>query len=121
MLIFVLVLSLFGNAVAVGAWLRLREARTELFGPEAAAARLPTELRQELRTSLRGEMRSLRPLLRDVVQAREAIVVAAAARPYIRADAEAAMDGFRGSVDSLLREVQRVFLDLLDAKAAEGP
>ena len=120
-LILALILSLLGNAVAVGAWVRLREARTELFGPEAAAARLPGDLRQDLRTALRGEMRNLRPLLRDVVRAREAIVAAASARPYLRNDAEAAMDDFRGSVDALLTEVQRVFLDQLDAKAAAKP
>lgn len=120
-LICALILSLFGNAVAVGAWMRVREARAELFGDEAAAARLPGDLRQELRKALRGEMRSLRPLLRDVVAAREAIVQAASARPYVRGDAEAAMDGFRVSVDALLAEVQRVFLDQLDAKAAAAP
>ncbi|WP_170971981.1 periplasmic heavy metal sensor [Rhodobacter sp. SY28-1] len=120
-LICALVLSLLGNAVAVGAWIRIREARAELLGPEAAAARLPGELRQELRIALRGEMRSLRPLLRDVVQAREAIVSAAGARPYVRGDAERAMDDFRASVDALLTEVQRIFLDRLDAKAVAGP
>ena len=120
-LIGALILSLLGNAVAVGAWVRLREARTELFGPEAASARLPNDLRQDLRQALRGEMRSLRPLLRDVVQAREAIVAAASARPYVRSDAEAAMNDFRNGVDALLAEVQRIFLDQLDTKAAAGP
>lgn len=120
-LVCALILSLLGNAVAVGAWLRLREARSELFGAETAGARLPNELRQELRSALRGEMRSLRPLFRDVVQAREAIVQAASARPYIRSDAEAAMDDFRASVDALLAEVQRIFLDQLDAKADAAP
>ena len=116
-LVTALVLSLFLNAVAVGAWLRLRDARAELLGPEAAAARLPDDLRQDLRQALRAESRSIRPLLRDVVQARAAIVEAAKARPYVRSDAEAAMVRFRASLDSLLGEVQRVFLDQLDAKA----
>ncbi|MFN5996731.1 MAG: hypothetical protein ACK47C_10940 [Paracoccaceae bacterium] len=117
-LVAALVLSLFLNAVAVGALLRLREARDELLGPEAAAARLPDDLRQDLRTALRAEARSIRPLLRDTVQARAAIVAAANARPYVRSDAEAAMVKFRTSVDALLAEVQAVFLDQLDAKAA---
>ena len=116
-LVTALVLSLFLNAVAVGAWLRLRDARAELLGPEAAAARLPDDLRQDLRQALRAESRSIRPLLRDVVQARAAIVEAAKARPYLRSDAEAAMVRFRASLDTLLGEVQRVFLDQLDAKA----
>ena len=116
-LVTALVLSLFLNAVAVGAWLRLRDARAELLGPEAAAARLPDDLRQDLRQALRAESHSIRPLLRDVVQARAAIVEAAKARPYLRSDAEAAMVRFRASLDTLLGEVQRVFLDQLDAKA----
>lgn len=120
-LVCALVLSLLGNALALGAWVRLREARDELLGPEAAAARLPENLRQDLRQALRGEMRSLRPLLRDVVQARQAIVAAASASPYVRSDAEAAMNEFRGSVDVLLVEVQRIFLDQLDAKTAPAP
>jgi uncharacterized membrane protein len=120
-LVLALVLSLFLNAVAVGAWLRLRDARADLLGPEAAAARLPDDLRKDLRTALRAEARSIRPLLRDVVQARAAIVAAAKARPYVRSDAEAAMVNFRASLDTLLAEVQRVFLDQLDAKADSDP
>lgn len=120
-LVAALVLSLVLNAIAVGAWLRLREARADLLGPEAASARLPDDLRQDLRTALRGEARTIRPLLRDLVQARAAIVAAAKARPYVRSDAEAAMVRFRTSLDTLLAEVQRVFLDQLDAKAEREP
>jgi uncharacterized membrane protein len=116
-LVAALVLSLFLNAVAVGAWLRFREAREGLLGPEAAAARLPDDLRADLREALRTESRSVRPLLRDVVQARAAIVAAARAEPYDRPAAETAMTDFRGAVDALLAEVQRVFLDQLDARA----
>jgi uncharacterized membrane protein len=120
-LVIALVLSLFGNAVAFGAWVRLREARTDLLGPEAAEARLPNDLRQDLREALRSERPSLRPLLRDLIQSRKAIVDAASARPFVRSDAEAAMNDFRADVDALLLEVQRVFLDQLDAKAAAQP
>jgi len=120
-LVAALVLSLVLNAIAVGAWLRLREVRADLLGPEAASARLPDDLRRDLRTALRGEARTIRPLLRDLVQARAAIVAAAKARPYVRSDAEAAMVRFRTSLDTLLAEVQRVFLDQLDAKAEREP
>ena len=112
-----LVLSLFLNAVALGAWARWNAARTDLLGPEASAARLPDDLRADLREALRAESRSVRPLLRNVVQARVAIVAAARAEPYDRGTAEAAMEEFRGSVDALLAEVQSVFLDQLDARA----
>jgi len=116
-LVAALVLSLFLNALAMGAWLRLREAREGLLGPEAAAARLPDDLRADLRQALRAESGSLRPLIREVVHARTAIVAAARAEPYDRRAAEAAMTDFRGSVDALLAEVQRVFLDQLDQRA----
>lgn len=117
-LIVALVLSLFLNALAIGAWVRLRDARADLFGPEAAAARLPEELRQDLRSALRAEARTIRPLLRDVVAARAAIVAAAKARPYDRASADAAMTRFRTATDAFLSEVQRVFLDQLDDRVA---
>jgi uncharacterized membrane protein len=117
-LIVALVLSLFLNALAIGAWVRLRDARADLFGPEAAAARLPEELRQDLRSALRAEAHTIRPLLRDVVTARAAIVAAAKARPYDRASADAAMTGFRTATDAFLSEVQRVFLDQLDDRVA---
>jgi uncharacterized membrane protein len=116
-LVAALVLSLFLNAVAVGAWLRFQEAREGLLGPEGAAARLPDDLREDLRYALRAESRSVRPLLRDVVRARAAIVAAARAEPYDRSAAEVAMTDFRQSVDALLAEVQQVFLDQLDARA----
>lgn len=119
-LVCALILSLVGNAVALGAWARLRDARADLLGPEAAAARLPDDLRQDLRQALRAELPRLRPLLRDLVQSRKAVVEAARARPYVRSDAEAAMTDFRADLDALMEEVQRVFLDRLDAKAASG-
>lgn len=120
-LVCALILSLIGNAIALGAWARLREARSDLLGPEATAARLPEDLRQELRQALRAELPSLRPLLRNLVQSREAIVNAAEDRPYKRSEAEAAMDTFRSDVDALLVEVQQVLLGQLDARAAAPP
>lgn len=120
-LVSVLILSLMGNAVALGAWARLRDARSELLGPEAAGTRLPDDLRQELRQALRDEMPDLRPLLRDLAQSRAEVVAAAKARPFVRADAEAAMNAFRSDANALLVEIQRVFLDQLERKAAESP
>jgi uncharacterized membrane protein len=112
-LIVALILSLGGNALALGAWLRFREARTELLGPDATTGRLPDELRAELRTALRANARDLAPRLRAVAEARAAITAAAKADPYNPAAAEAAMDGFRSAVDDLLIEVQVVFLEHL--------
>jgi uncharacterized membrane protein len=116
-LIVALVLSLVGNAATLGALARFRAVRAELLGPEAAKARLPDDLRQELRAALRANPREAMRLLRDVVRARSAIVAAAKADPYDRAAAEAAMTDFRRAVDALLTEVQAVFLDRLDERA----
>ena len=112
-------LSLGGNALAFGAWLRFREARTELLGADAAADRLPDDLRAELRSALRANVHDLAPLLRALSQSRAAITAAAQAEPYDPAAAEAAMDAFRRAVDDLLAEVQVVFLDQLARKAQE--
>jgi hypothetical protein len=118
-LIAVLVLSLLGNAVALGALLRFRTVRAEILGPQAELVVLPAEIRQELRAALRAEARQMAPLLRDILQARVAMVRAATARPYDRAATEAAMEDFRQSLGLLLAEVQVVFLDRLDAIAAK--
>jgi uncharacterized membrane protein len=117
-LILALVLSLTGNAVTLGAWLRFREARAELLGPDATAARLPAELRADLRAALREDRRALVPALRDIARARDAIVAAAAARPYDGAEAAAAMEAYRAAVDRLLAEVQRALLARLTDRAA---
>lgn len=118
-LVAALILSLLGNALAIGTLARLRVVRAEILGPEAASARLPEELRAELRDALRETPGQSLRLLRDVVAARAAIVAAAEADPYDRAAAEAAMTEFRRAVDALLTEVQAVFLDRLDARAKE--
>jgi uncharacterized membrane protein len=112
-LIAVLLLSLVGNALAVGALIRFREVRAELLGDQSEFTRLPPEVRQELGDALRTNARSLRPLLRDVLRARIAMTEAAMARPYNRAATEAAMEDFRRDLDLLLVEVQIVFLDRL--------
>jgi uncharacterized membrane protein len=120
-LICALILSLFGNAVALGAWVRLREARSELFGSVAAGARLPDDLRAELRLALRAEAQSLRPFLQDLAQSRSGVVTAVTARPFMRADAAAAMDTFRDDASALLIEIQRIMLDHLEETAGKAP
>jgi uncharacterized membrane protein len=109
-LILALVLSLTGNAVTLGAWLRFREARAELLGPDAGPVRLPADLRADLRAALREDRRALVPALREIARARDAIVAAAAARPYDAAEAEIAMEAYRAAVDRLLARVQRALL-----------
>mgnify|MGYP000883555681 FL=1 len=118
-LIILLVLSLGGNALALGAWARFREARTALLGPDADAGRLPDALRADLRDALRDNAGTLAPHLRALSQARAAITAAAQADPYDPSAAEAAMTDFRRVVDDLLIAVQLVFLDHLSHRAKE--
>jgi Spy/CpxP family protein refolding chaperone len=80
--------------------------------------RLPADLRADLRDALREDARRLMPPLREVVQARRAMVAAMTATPPDRAATDAAMTAFRQSLDRLLAEVQPVLLDRLEARAA---
>lgn len=115
-LILALVLSLIGNALALGALYRLRETRTALLGPDVAASRLPDDLRRDLRRALRAEARDLMPLLREVGTARAAVVATLQARPFDPAAADAAMTRFRTATDALLAEAQTVILDRMEAR-----
>lgn len=118
-LILALILSLLGNAVTLGALVRLQMARSYLLGSEAVPARLPDDLRAELRAALRQDPRQSLPLLREVVRARMAIVEAIRAEPYDRAATEAAADAFRAAIDALITEVQDIFLDRLDQRGED--
>jgi uncharacterized membrane protein len=113
-----LVLSLIGNALALGALKRLSDLRDDLIGPGADVARLPVALRSDLRDALRDERRRLAPFLREALQARRALVLAMTDSPHDRAATEAAMTRFRASLDRLLAEAQPVLLDRLDARSA---
>lgn len=116
-LIVVLVLSLMGNALALGALYRLREARSAFMGPEAAAARLPDDLRRDLRRALRAEGRELLPLLRQMGSARAAIIATLSADPFDRAAADAAMTRYRTALDALLDRAQVVVLDRMETRS----
>ena len=113
-LIAVLALSLFGNAMALGAYLRLRELRESLVGRGTEAIALPEPMRQELRAALRERKTELEPALRDLALARRALIAAISAEPYDRATTEAAMTDFRADIDGLLSGAQVILLDYLD-------
>ena len=115
-LITVLVLSLFGNAVALGALVRLREVREDLLGPDLQVVILPDAMRKDLRAAIRERRAELAPALRSVLLTRRALVEAMTARPHDRATTEARMVEFRADLDRLLAVVQVILLDRLDAR-----
>ncbi len=118
-LVAVLGLSLLGNAVAVGAALRLSALRHDLLGPAADAALFPRDTRRAFREALSDHSDTLLPLLHRLAETRAGIVQAAARRPFDRAAVAAGMDRMRGETDALLAAVQAVLLDRLEAEAAK--
>jgi len=118
-LIAVLAVSLLGNALTLGAALRLRALRADLLGPEAAQALYPREMRSVLRDALTSHADQLRPELHDLVAARAAVVAAGTARPFERAALDAAMADLRARFDTTLADVQKVLADALEAEAAK--
>ena len=116
-LVVALALSLMGNALALGAWARLREMRAGIFGADVAQVALPADLRQDLINAIRSNARSLVPELQALSQTRRELIAAATARPYDRAATEMAMQAFRTAVDALLLAVQPIVLDRLDEVA----
>ena len=116
-LIAVLALSLLGNALTLGAALRLRALRADLLGPEAAQALYPREMRAVLRDALSRHADQLRPELHALVAARAAVVAAGTARPFDRTALDAAMADLRGQFDVTLADVQKVLADALEAEA----
>ncbi len=118
-LIAALVLSLMGNALALGAWARLREMRAGIFGADVAQVALPADLRQDLIIGIRANADRLLLELEAVSKTRRYMIAAATAHPYDRATTEAAMNAFRNAIDALLLAVQPIVLDRLDEVAAE--
>jgi uncharacterized membrane protein len=117
-LIAVLLLSLLGNAVALGSALRYRSLRDSFVDRGALAVSLPPEIRRELRDALIDARPTLRPLLRDLAASRRTMIAAAVATDFDRAALDAEMTAFRGRLDTLLVAVQGVLLDRLQARAA---
>lgn len=116
-LVAVLGLSLFGNALTLGALLRLDALRHDLLGPAAAEARYPLQTARALRRALIAHEDDLRPLFHATAEARARVVAAAAARPFDRRRVEAEMTTLRGTLDGLVRGIQAVVIDELQARA----
>lgn len=115
-LISVLALSLIGNAVALGAALRLRALRNDLLGPASEAAYFPRETRAALRDALAAHRDNLLPDLRELATLRAQIVADAMQHPFDRAKLEAEMTTLRDRATALLAETQGIILDTLEAQ-----
>lgn len=109
----VLALSLLFNAVALGIWLRVRDAASLDGGWRS----LPAETRAEFRAAIRDRGSELRQRLADLSEARAALRAAGEARPYDRAAVEAAMARVRQATTDFQIAAQEVLLRGFDAAA----
>lgn len=110
-----LVVSLIGNAVAIGAALRLRALRNDLLGTETV--QLPRETRAALRDAIKAKRAELLPQLRALAQLRTRIIADATTQPFDRAKLEAEMNELRAGIAALLVDTQAIVLDTLEAQA----
>ncbi|MCB2114872.1 MAG: hypothetical protein KDE00_00870 [Rhodobacteraceae bacterium] len=117
-LIVALAVSLLFNAIAAGAALRAHRLKSELLGPDAAAAMFPRDIRRDIARELAGGDAPLKTAIRAAIEARRAVVDTAAAEPFDRAATEAAMADLRVKADAALAAAQGVVLDALTRRAA---
>lgn len=118
-LVVLLVVSLLGNALTIGALLRLDQIRRDLMGPAADSGHYPLQLARQLQGALIEHDQTLRPLFHAVATARAQVVAAAQSKPFDRAVTEAEMAELRLAVDALLRGIQSVVLDELERQNQE--
>lgn len=111
----VLAVSLLGNALAIGAVVRIAHLRSALMGDSTVT--LPREERRALGKALSDHAADLKPGLQAVQAARTAAVQAIEAKPYDAAKAAAALDALRGAVDGLMSQGQAVVLEDLARRA----
>lgn len=119
-LIGVLAVSLMGNAVAVGAVLKFGQMRHALLAPDAGSALFPRSYRREFSAALAAHQPEIRAHLQDLVAARSQIVENGMARPFDRANTQAAMDVFRDKATAAFADVQSILLDALEERAQRG-
>jgi uncharacterized membrane protein len=106
----VLGLSLLGNALALGAGLKLYHLREGLLGGGGGIT-LPTAERRALGAALAAHQGDLQPALHAVQAARGAAAAAILARPFDRARVATALDDLRLALDALMQQGQVVVLD----------
>ena len=117
-LIGVLAVSLLGNALAIGAGLRLHRLRVDLLGDEAAPGVQEPQVRQALSGALVAHRDEIAPALRAVLAARIAAMETGTQQPFDRAATLESMAETRAAIDRLLDLVQVALLEGLEEYAA---
>lgn len=118
-LILVLALSLLGNALAIGAGLRLYRLRVQLLGEEAYSSIQSPEVRQALNNALVAHKDEIAPALRAVLIARIAAMKQGTTLPFDREATAEKMEVTRLAIDHLLDVVQVALLDGLATRAED--
>jgi|GEM_PF-1900972 hypothetical protein len=120
-LIAVLGLSLLGNAVTFGVIWRFQQVRAVVMGDGAVhMPAFPSEIRKELRGRFVGDT-ALHASLRDVIEARRAVVTVSTEAPFDKAGTEAAMAEFRTRFIASFDQMQAMVLDVLEEQAGKSP
>jgi len=120
-LVAVLALSLLGNALAIGAGLRLLRLRADLLGDQAYAGLQEPEVRRALNAALVAHRDTIAPALRAVLRARMAAMETGSAEPFDRQATLDRMADTRLAIDQLLDAVQIALLDGLETHAGVSP
>ncbi len=115
----VLALSLLGNALQIGAGLRLYRLRADLLGEQGFATVQEPEVRQALNAALADHKDEIKPALRAFLTARIAAMDTGSAQPFDLDATRAKMAETRVAMDLLLDRVQEALLDGLIAYAEE--
>ena len=113
-----LAISLLFNVLALGAGVRLYQARRALLG-DGAPVSLPRDLRRDLTKALAAHRAEFAPALQSVQSARRDAVEAASDRPYDPDERAAALDRLRSAIDQLMGAVQGVVLQELARRAGD--
>ena len=99
-LVAVLALSLLGNALAIGAGLRLLRLRADLLGDQAYAGLQEPEVRRALNAALVAHRDTIAPALRAVLRARMAAMETGVQWGHGRSDGFETVSGARSMLYS---------------------
>ena len=119
-LISILAVSLLGNAVAGGAYLRLHNLKNELGASTTEPIIFPPEQRKLLRHTIEAQSDILRPEIEALIATRAEVVKLGTAAPFDRAAVDEAMNRFRVQLNNLVIILQVLMVDALEADAQQN-
>lgn len=116
-LIGALAASLLVNALTAGVILRLYDIRAKLGGPTEHSLFFDPPLSMEMRRAILSHADDLRPTVQTIMQARTNVKEIGTTLPFDRDAVQAEMDILSENVNVLVRDIQEITLDTLEARA----